>query len=47
MVDYSDTIEVYGIKVGRYSKQNEYVETYIYQRSRSFFDHCQRSLRFH
>ena len=44
MVDYSETIEVYGIKVGTciYSKQNKYMETCMYQRSRSFFDHCPR-----
>ena len=47
MVDYSETIEVYGIKVGIYSKQNKYMETCMYQRSMSFFDHCPRSLRFH
>ena len=48
MVDYSETIEVYGIKVGIYSKQKYmYMETFMYQRSRSFFDHCPRSLRFH
>ena len=48
MVDYSETIEEYGIKVGIYSKQNKYMETCMYQRSRSFFDdHCPRSLRFH
>ena len=38
MVDYSETIEVYRIKVGINSKQIENVETYMYmyQRSRSF-----------
>ena len=29
MVDNSETIEVYDIKVGVYSKQNEYMETYM------------------
>ena len=47
MVDYLKTIEVYGIQIGMYSKQNEYMEACMYQRSRSFFHHCQRSLRFH
>ena len=47
MVVYLETIEIYGIKVDIYSKQNEYIETCTYQRSRSFFDHCPRSLRFH
>ena len=36
MVDYSETIEVYGVKAGIYSKLNEY----MHQRSRSFFDLC-------
>ena len=45
MLDYSETIEVYDIKVGLYSKLNEYIEihVYMYQRSRSFFDLCPRS----
>ena len=47
MMDYSETNEVYGIKISVNSKQNEYMETYMYQRSRSFFDHCPRSLIFH
>ena len=29
MADHSETIEVYDIKVGIYSKQNEYMETYM------------------
>ena len=45
MVDYSETIEVYDIKVGTYRKLTEYMEIYIYQRSRSFYDLCLRSLR--
>ena len=44
MVDYSETIEVYDIKVGIYSKLIEYMEIYMYQRSRLFFDLCLRSL---
>ena len=47
MADCSETVEVYGIKVGIDSKQNEYMETCMYQRSRSFFDHYPRSSRFH
>ena len=38
MVDYSETIEVYDIKVGMHSKHNVYKEIYMYQISRSFFD---------
>ena len=38
MVDYSETIEVYAIKVGVYSSQNEYMEIYMYQRSMLLFD---------
>ena len=30
MVDYSETFEVYGIKVGMYSKLNEYIDIYLY-----------------
>ena len=50
MVDFLETIEVCDIKVGIYSKLNEYMEIYmylrdIYQRSRSFFDLCPRSLK--
>ena len=33
MVDCSETIEVYGIKVGIYSTLTEYMEIYVYQRS--------------
>ena len=45
MVDYSETIEVYDIKVVIYSKQNGYMKIYMYQEVRSFFDVCPRSLR--
>ena len=45
MVDYSETIEVYHLKVGTYSKLNEYIEINVYWRSRPFFDFCPRSLR--
>ena len=47
MVDYSETIEIYGIKVGIYSTLTEYMEIRMYQRSRSVCDICSRSLRFH
>ena len=49
MVDYSETVDVYGTKVGIYSTLTEYMEIYMYmyQRSRSFFGLCPRSLRFH
>ena len=45
VVDYSESIVVYDIIVGIYSKLNEHTEIYMYQRSRSFFDICPRSLR--
>ena len=35
-VDFSETILVYDIKVGRCSKLNEFMNLYEYQRSRSF-----------
>ena len=38
MVDYSETIKIYDIKVCIHNKLNEYRERYMYQRSRSFFD---------
>ena len=44
MVDFSETIEVYDIFKLVYIV-NENMETYMYQRSRSFFDACPRSLR--
>ena len=47
MVDYSETIEVYGIKVCIHSKLNEYREIFMYMKSRSFFDLCPMSLTFH
>ena len=37
-MDFSETIVVYGIKVGRCSPLNEYMKLYEYQRSRSFID---------
>ena len=46
MMDYSETIEVSDIKDGIYSKLNEYMEIYMYQRSRSLYDLCPWSVRF-
>ena len=46
IMDFSETIVVYDIKVGGYSKLNEYVNLHEYQRSRSFIDLGPRSLRF-
>ena len=36
--DFSETVVVYDIKVGRCSQLNEYMKLYEYQRSRSFID---------
>ena len=38
-IDFSKTIVVYDIKVGRCSQLNEYMKLYEYQSSRSFIDH--------
>ena len=46
IMDFSETIVVYDIKVGRFIQLNEYVNLYEYQRSRSFIDLRPRSLRF-
>ena len=45
MVDNSGTFEVCYINVGVYSKLNDYMEIYMYQRSQSFLDLCPSSLR--
>ena len=37
-MDFSETIVVYHIKVGRCSQLNEYMKLYEFQRSRSFID---------
>ena len=37
-MDFSETIVVYHIKVGRCSQLDEYMKLYEYQRSRSFID---------
>ena len=37
-MDFSETIVVYDIKVGRCSQLIEYMKLYEYQRSRSFID---------
>ena len=46
IMDFSETVVVYDIKVSRFSQLNEYMNRYEYQRSRSFIDLCPRSLRF-
>ena len=46
IMDFSETIVVYDIKVGRFSQLNEYMNFYEYQRSKSFIDLHPRSLRF-
>ena len=45
-VDFSETIVVYDVNVGRCCLLNEYMDLYEYQRSRSFIDLDPRSLRF-
>ena len=50
MEDYTETNDIYDIKVSiyvLYSKLNEYMEIYMFQKSMSFFDLCPRSLSFH
>ena len=37
-MDFSETVVVYDIKVGRCSQLNEYIKLYEYQRSRSVID---------
>ena len=37
-MDISETIVVYDVKSGRYSKLNKYMKLYEYQRSRSLID---------
>ena len=46
IMDFSETIVVYDIRVGRFSLLNEYMNHYEYQRSRSFIELHPRSLRF-
>ena len=45
-MDFSETVVVYDIKVGRYSLLNEFMNLYEYQRSRSFIDLGPGSLTF-
>ena len=45
-MDFSETIVVYDIKVGRFISLIEYMSLYECQRSRSFIDLLPRSLRF-
>ena len=46
IMDISETIVVYDIKVGRFSLVSEYMNHYEYQRLRSFIEFRPRSLRF-
>ena len=46
IMDFSETIVVYDIKVARFSLLNEYMNHYEYQRSSSFIELPPRSLRF-
>ena len=46
IMDFSETIVVYDIKVGIFRLLNEYMNHYEYQRSRSFIELRPRSLRF-
>ena len=43
-MDFSESIVVYNIKVGRCSKVNECMDLHEYQRSRSFIELGPRSL---
>ena len=45
-MDFSETIVVCDVKVGRCSQLNQYMNQCEYQRSRSFIDLHPRSLRF-
>ena len=45
-MDFSETIIVYDIKVGRCSQPDEFTNLFEYHLSRSFFDLGPRSLRF-
>ena len=46
IMDFSETIVAYDIKVDRFIQRNEYMNLYEYQRSRSFIDLRPRSVRF-
>ena len=46
VMDFSETIVVCDIEVGRFIQLNEYMKLYECQRSRSFIDLRSRSLRF-
>ena len=45
-MDFSETVVVFDIKVGRCCQLNEYMNLYEYQRSRSFIDLGPRSSHF-
>ena len=46
-MDFSETIVVHDVKVGRCCSLNDNMNLYEYQRSKSFIDLDPRSLRFH
>ena len=46
IIYFLETIAALGLKVARSIQLNELIKLNEYQRSRSFFDHGQRSLRF-
>ena len=46
MLDLSETVVVYDMKVGRYIQPNEYMNLYLFQRSRPSTDLGLRALRF-
>ena len=46
IMDFSETIVVRDVRVGRFIQLNEYTKLYEYQRSRSFTDLGLKSLRF-
>ena len=46
LVDFSETIAVYDVKVGMNYKLNEYMKIRVCLKSRSYFDLGPRSLRF-
>ena len=46
IMDFSEIIVVYDIKVARFIQLNEYMNLYEYQRLRAFIDLRPRSLRF-
>ena len=45
VLDFSETVVAYDVRVGRCSQLNDYMNLYEYQRSRSFIDLSPKSLR--